>query len=72
MLASDGAPGRVLHVKATDRSGPENFVTCMRKAVCEDTVFRISAVSFAREMKAGVRHLGRYFRKLDMRDETRV
>merc|ERR1712212_608739 len=33
IFASEGKPGKVLRVKAKNRTGGENFVTCMRKAV---------------------------------------
>ncbi|XP_002738479.1 ester hydrolase C11orf54-like [Saccoglossus kowalevskii] len=35
IYASDGKPGKVIEVKASTRTGPENFVTCMRKALKE-------------------------------------
>ena len=34
LLACDGEPGTVLHVRAKNRTGKQNFVACMRQAVC--------------------------------------
>ena len=33
LLACGGQPGSVLHVRCKNRTGPQNFVTCMRMAV---------------------------------------
>eukprot|EP00731_Ephydatia_muelleri_P036693 Em0306g1a len=33
VLASEGKPGKVLEIRAKHRTGHDNFVTCMRKAL---------------------------------------
>eukprot|EP01116_Phalansterium_solitarium_P006580 TRINITY_DN18909_c0_g1_i1.p1 TRINITY_DN18909_c0_g1~~TRINITY_DN18909_c0_g1_i1.p1 ORF type:complete len:310 (-),score=-30.09 TRINITY_DN18909_c0_g1_i1:166-1095(-) len=76
LLVSEGMPGKVLHVKASERIGPLNFVSCMRQSLIEHFTEAHMAVGMAGvfQIKTGAikAHVMPDFPKHDMLNATVV